>query len=343
MRVCDYIASRLVDYGVKNIYGIMGGGAAGLNDGFILNKNLNYVCFHHEQGAANAALAESKITNKFTVVNPTTGCGGLNCLTPLVSAFQDSNPMLFISGNFRMKYTTNYVNKEKNISLRKLGIQEHNIIESVKSSCKFSHFIDSADEVPYILEKAISISMSGRKGPCWIDIPSDIQVADIDVENISKELYQIENTSYFSSIYNDVSELINLLSIHERPLILAGYGIHLSNTRSEFIDFINRYNLPFVTTFLTKDLIPYSHPMNMGIIGIKGNRAANFALQNCDLLVVLGSSLVLAHIGYDPNLFSPKSKKIFINIDENDYLSSNIIFDKFVKCDLKDFFDYASL
>lgn len=340
MRVCDYIASRLVDYGVKNIYGIMGGGAAGLNDGFILNKNLNYICFHHEQGAANAALAESKITNKFTVVNPTTGCGGLNCFTTLVSAYQDSNPLLFISGNFRLKYTTNYVNRAKNVNLRKLGIQEHNIIESVKSASKFSHFVEKSSDVPIILEKAIEISMSDRKGPCWIDIPADIQTENID--NFDLNVFsKIESNQENIQIKNGVHSLIKLISNYERPLILAGYGIHLSDTRKEFISFIEKLNLPFVTTFLAKDLIPYYHPLNLGVIGIKGNRSANFAIQNCNLLVIIGSSLNVTHTGYNPELFSPKSKKIFVNLDQDDFKSNSVNLDIFLKCDLKDFFKYV--
>ena len=120
MRACDYIANRLVESNIKNVYGIMGGGAAGLNDGFIKNENINFVCFHHEQGAANAALAESKLTNNFSVVNVTTGCGGLNCMTTLISAYQDSNSVIFLSGNVKLNEATNFVNKEKNININNI-------------------------------------------------------------------------------------------------------------------------------------------------------------------------------------------------------------------------------
>jgi acetolactate synthase-1/2/3 large subunit len=181
MKTNDYIANRLIQEGIKYVFGIMGGGAAGLNDGFIRSK-IDYICFHHEQGAANAALAFSKCTNNISVINPTTGCGGLNCITSLVSAFQDSVPLLFISGNYRLEETSRFANKTKNIHLRKLGLQEHDIIEHVKYATKFCEFVEDKNSIPEILEKAIFECKNGRPGPCWIDIPSDIQVQTIDDE-----------------------------------------------------------------------------------------------------------------------------------------------------------------
>lgn len=165
MRVSDYIASKLANIGVKYVYGLMGGGAAGLNDGFIKEKNINYICFHNEQGAGHAAVGESKVTNRLSVVNPTTGCGGTNCITSLLDAWQDSLPVLFISGNVKKSQTSLFINREKHVSIRKYGIQEHNIIDTVKSLTKYSIMVEDPKEIPYELEKAIHIATSSRMGP----------------------------------------------------------------------------------------------------------------------------------------------------------------------------------
>ena len=345
MRVADYIAERLASLGIKYIYGIMGGGAAGLNDAFIINDKLKYICFHHEQGAANAAIGESKITNSLSVVNPTTGCGGLNCMTSLVSAYQDSIPVLFISGNYRLQQTTRYINREKNIHLRKIGLQEHDIISNVIPSTKWSCFIEHPNEVPEKLEHAVKMCLSGRKGPCWIDVPSDIQLMKIDEEFLNVDVQAVdylsnENLIDQKQLYN-ICLLKNMLEKSEKPLVVAGYGIHLSDSIEKFEKFINKHNLPFVTTFLGKDFIDYRHKMNIGTFGLKGSRAGNFAIHNCDLLLTLGSSLGPAHIGYNEKLFSPNSYKVFVNIDKNDMQKDNVKIDLFINCNLKDFFNYV--
>ena len=333
MKVNDYISERLYQEGVRYIFGVMGGGAAGLNDGFIRSK-LKYICFHHEQGAANAAIAYSKSNNHISVINPTTGCGGLNCITSLVSAFQDSVPLLFISGNYRLHETSRYLNKTKNINLRKFGLQEHDVIEHVKYATKYFDFVEDKNKIPIILEKAIYQCKIGRPGPCWIDIPSDIQVQEIDEEFLFPSIDLVQNNF---GHHSKLDEFNRLLSESNRPLILLGSGVNISNAKQEAIDFIEKNQIPSVSTYSAKNILPLDHFLSIGTIGIKGSRAGNFALQNCDLLISLGCSLNSTHIGYDKNLFSPKSKKILINIDENDYLKNNVEIDLFIKQDLKVF------
>lgn len=332
MKVNDYISSRLIQEGVKYVFGVMGGGAAGLNDGFIRSE-IQYVCFHHEQGASNAALAYSKSNNKISVINPTTGCGSLNCVTSLVSAFQDSVPLLFISGNFRLHETSRFLNKTKNINLRKFGFQEHDVIEHVKYATKYFDFIEDKNAVPMAIEKAIHECTNGRFGPCWIDIPSDIQIQEINNEYLFPKIQDQKHYIKFENI----SEFRNLLDQSNRPLILLGSGINLSNSKKEVVNFIEQNRIPAVSTYSAKNILSADHQLNIGSIGIKGTRSGNFALQNCDLLIVLGCSLNSTHIGYDKNLFAPKAKKILINIDENDYLKNNVEIDLFIKADLKGF------
>ena len=333
MKVNDYICSRLYKEGVRYVFGIMGGGAAGLNDGFIRSQ-IKYICFHHEQGASNAALAYSKSNQQISVVNPTTGCGGLNCVTSLVSAFQDSVPVLFISGNYRLQETSRYLNKTKNINLRKFGLQEHDVIEHVEYATKFCSFIEDKNTVPMILEQAIYHCKNGRPGPCWIDIPADIQTQEIDEEFLNPNIDMKE----ISAITN-ISEFHKLLENCNRPLVLLGSGVNLSKTNKEAINFIENNQIPCVTTYSAKNVLPSEHDLYIGTIGIKGSRAGNFALQNCDLLIALGTSLNSTHIGYDKNLFAPNAKKILVNIDKNDYLKNNVDIDLFIESDLRGFFN----
>lgn len=334
MRVCDYIAKYLYDIGVNRVYGLMGGGASGLNDGFIKHGSINYICFHHEQGAGYAAYGESRLTNKISVVNPTTGCGGTNCITPLLNAWQDSVPVVYISGNVRTTHTTNYLNRKQNINLRKYGVQEHDIINTVKSITKYAKFLEDPSKVPYELSYAIDTSLSGRRGPVWLDIPSDVQTT---ILSDSSEVFVPREVLF---TYNNIDKIIvSEIKSHRRPLVLAGNGIHLSNTRQQFKAFLEKYDLPFVSTYLGRDLIDYSHPLNMGTIGVKGTRAANFIMQNCDLLIVLGCSLNPTHVGYDEKQFAPNAKKIMIDIDPEEYSKGTVQVNEYYRMDLNTFFE----
>ena len=330
VRVADYISETLSSFGVKYVYGIMGGGAAGLNDGFIKNKSIKYICTHHEQGAGYAACGEAKVTRKLSVVNPTTGCGGANCITPLLDAWQDSLPVMFISGNVKLEQCSSVINKRNNCNIRKYGIQESDIISTVKSLTKFSKLIESADETPSVLKEAIEAALTPRMGPVWIDIPSDIQHAYINLPSKIK--------FNFDYIHDTVSIDISKLKNAKRPLVLAGYGVYLSGQSEAFKSFVEKNNLPFVTSYLGIDLLPYEHDLNLGSIGIKGSRAGNFALQNCDYLLILGCSLNCSHTGYDEKLFSPNSYKVQIDIDNNEFKKNKVKIDEFYECDLGVFF-----
>ena len=345
MRVCDYIAKRLYEYGVRNIYGLMGGGASGLNDGFIKNGQLNYICFHHEQGAGHAAVAEAKLTNKLSVVNPTTGCGGTNCVTSVLNAWQDSVPVLFLSGNVRLNQTSKYINERKDIGLRKYGVQEHPITDTVRNMTKYSVMITKVEDVAYEIDKAIHIATKHRMGPVWVDVPANIQTA------LMPETYKrfIDEPSFTQKLDSDIlflKQLQNITSIESlikqssRPLILAGYGVHLSDSRDEFVSFVEKHSIPYVSTFNSRDLLPGNHKLNIGCIGLKGCRAANFAIQNCDLLIILGSCLNNSHVGYDEKLFSPKSKKVVVDVDMNELQKDTVQFDFAIEMDLKQFFKH---
>lgn len=355
MRVCDYISSKLYDFGVKHVYGLMGGGAAGLNDGFISHGQIRYICFHHEQGAAHAATGEAKLTGRLAVVNPTTGCGGTNCITGVLNAWQDGVPVLFISGNVRTDHCSRHINRTKGVTIRKFGIQEHDIIETVRSMTKYAAFVDSPHRIAEELETAIKLATSGRPGPVWLDIPSDVQVSPMPVTHVSGSVPVNNHQSHLlefpegadildhnPSEYWFARRVIAALSVAERPIILAGQGIKQSMTVDDFKWFVEHVRVPYVSTYGARDLLPYEHPLNIGAIGIKGSRAGNFAMQSCDTIVVLGSSVNTSHIGYDAKQWTPLAKRrLVIDIDDHELRKDTVKWDLAVHGDLRGFFAAA--
>lgn len=342
MRVCDWIAEFLYQQGIRNIYGLMGGGASGLNDGFIKNGKLSYICFHHEQGAAHAAIGEAKLTGKPAVINPTTGCGGTNCITSVMDAWQDGVPLIIISGNVRTKDCSRHINNSRPVNIRKYGIQEHDIIETVSNITKNAVFISTVDEVENIFAQTFEEIQIDRPGPIWIDIPSDIQTSMMPPLTggaaFGGKSYNglMSNWSPAGQMYDTVMEQ---LEKSERPIILAGQGIKQSNTVHEFSRFVENYTIPFVSTYGARDLMPYSHPLNIGAIGIKGSRAGNFAMQSSDFILSLGCSVNTSHIGYDPKGWAPLAKKAVVDIDGGELAKNIIKWDYRILASLQDFFE----
>jgi len=309
MRVADWIAEYLHSNGVRRVHGLMGGGAAGLNDGFIKHGGIEYICYHHEQGAGHAAIGEAKYTGKLAVVNPTTGCGGTNCATSVLNAWQDGVPVLFLSGNVRKDTCAQWINERKGLTLRHYGLQEHGITDTFKNMTKYSEFVQDPAHVKHHIEMAVYLALDGRRGPVWIDVPSDIQGAEMPENSPSFKPVLMEGDLF------DVSSIQLLLERAQRPVVLAGMGVRQSGCVEQFAQFVTKYQLPFVTSFGAQDYMPYDHPLNMGAVGLRGTRYGNFAMQNADLLLILGTSLNAGVIGYDPKQFSPASKKIYVDID----------------------------
>ena len=317
MRVCDWIADYLKSLGVERVHGLMGGGAAGLNDGFI-KQNMQYVCYHHEQGAGHAAIGESKYTGKLSVVNPTTGCAGTNCATSVLDAWQDSVPVLFISGNVRRDTCSGWINHTKGVNIRKYGIQEHHVVDTYKSITKYSKFVIDPLEVAHSMQQAVYLATTGRPGPVWVDIPGDIQLAQMP-ENPSQFQPPVTDT-----VQHDYTDIKNMMLNAQRPVVLAGYGIRQSGLVDEFVEFVEKYNIPYVSTYGARDYTANEHPLSIGAVGQRGSRAGNFAMQNADLLLILGSSLNASVVGYDPKQFAPASVKVLVDTDWNE-LHKNIV------------------
>ena len=333
MRVADWIADYLYSIGVQRVHGLMGGGAAGLNDGFIKHYGIEYICYHHEQGAGHAAIGEAKYTGKLAVVNPTTGCGGTNCVTSVLNAWQDGVPVLFLSGNVRHDNTAHWLKTYKDVRVRHYGAQEHHIIDTVKSITKVTGFISYPEDVEYMMHLAVDQATRGRPGPVWIDVPSNVQAA---------QMPEHDSIEYVSSkplrVKFDHVKLTSQLHLAERPIVLAGTGIRQSGYVNLFIQFVEKFQLPFVTTYGAQDYAPFDHPLNMGTVGVRGSRVGNFAIQNADTLLILGTSMGAPVIGYDPKQFSPQSYKIYVDIDEDELNKDVIPVQEKIKVPLDQFF-----
>ncbi len=337
IRVADYIMKRLHDkYGVKYISLITGNGALVLNDALAKNKDITPICVHHEQDAGYIALGYSKYNNKLSVVTPTTGCASTNCITPLLAAYQDHTPVLFLSGNVALKQTSRYHRKENRINLKKLGTQELDIIDIVDELTKYCKIIDNPKIIKYELDTAIEIALTPPFGPVWLDLPADIGASLINENELSPHLL-IPFKNYYP-VENEITWLKEELKLSQKPLVLIGNGIRLSNTQTQLKDFLEKYKLPCVATYGGKDVLDYNNPLNIGVCGVKGNRSSNFLIQCCDLLLVLGACLNVPQIGYMGEKFAPKAKKIVVDLDVQNHQKNTIRIDKIIECELGDFF-----
>lgn len=331
IKVSDYIAKRLKEiYNVKNVFMVSGGGAMHLNDSF--GKYIPYICNHNEQASAIAAEGYAKASQKLAVVNVTTGPGGLNCLNGVFGQWTDSVPVLYISG--QVKFSTTLASCP-DIKLRQLGDQEADIISVVKPLTKYAKMVTEPKEIKYHLDKAIHEATTGRKGPVWLDIPMNVQGALVEED----ELIDCDYSCGISPTKNDckIEEIISKLKNAKRPLIVAGHGIRLSGQKSNFIKLLDKFKIPVVTTFNGFDLIPDNHPCFIGRIGTIGQRCGNFALQNADIVLFLGTRNNIRQISYNWENFAKNAYKIIVDIDNAELQKPTVKPDMAIKIDLEDF------
>lgn len=341
MRVANVIFSILEKLKCSDIFLITGGFAMHLNDATFLNKSFKVTCMHHEQALGYAALGYGKLCGKPAIVEVTSGCAAVNCLTPLADAWQDNVPIIFISGNTQSKNTIRYNRLHKNYISRHIAGADVDIVEMVKNITKYAEEIYDENNVIKNVITAYFECVSGRPGPVWLSIPLDIQSKDIEFndEIFDREIQLFQN----SIIPRKEISLKRDFSRFERPLILVGQGVRISNTISSFKKFIEKWQIPFVTTFLSVDILPDSHPLYQGRIGVVGERCGNFTVNNCDLLIVLGSRLASSVTGYNPQTFSRDSYRVVVDIDENEHSKEGITINEFIHMDLRDFFENEEL
>ena len=331
MRVSDRIAELLTESQIKDVFMVTGGGSMHLNDALSRNSKLNVINMHHEQACSMAAEGYAKLGGTPACVNVTTGPGGINAINGVYGAWTDSMPMVIISG--QVKKETLNTNSSK---LRQLGDQENDIISMVKKITKFSYQLKNQDYLDDVLSHAISLSTSGRPGPVWIDVPMDIQGA---IYNPSKQK-KLKNLNLYKSPKvkkGDLKYVLNKIKSSKNPAIIVGGGIRASNSHDEFLNFINKLDIPVLTAWNAHDVIEETHKNYVGRPGTVGDRAGNFVIETCDLLIILGSRLNIRQIGYNYKSFSPHSHKIMVDVDSEEINKKTLKIDKKLNYDLKDF------
>lgn len=342
MRVADYISKLLIEHGVRHVFMVTGGGAMHLNDALARDRaHLAPVCFHHEQACAIAAESYARLSGRLAAVNVTTGPGGINALNGVFGAWTDSIGMIVISGQVKRETMIG----SYDLPLRQLGDQEVDIIALVKPITKYAVVLREPKDVRYVMEKALWLAKNGRPGPVWIDVPIDVQGAPVNESELrgfdpAKEnaaLPAEANPLSGKALDKPVAQLLEKLKTAKRPVILAGAGVRLSGAHAKFMEVIEQLGIPVTTGWNAHDTLHNAHPLYAGRPGTVGDRGGNFAVQNSDFLLVLGSRLNIRQISYNWKAFARHAYKVMVDIDKAEMNKPTLSVDLKIHAALKDF------
>ena len=331
MRLSDYVISRIYALGTDTIFSVSGRGILFLTDAVAKHKKINYIATHHEQAAGFSAVGYSPKSKKLGACLISTGCGSTNAITAVLSAWQDNIPCIFISGNNTLNETTNFTKAP----IRTYGQQEADIIPMVKSITKYSVMITKADKIIEELDKAIKMALEGRKGPVWIDIPLDMQSANIDFDELLIN-HQIDFKKPVGPNERDVELVRKKLNKAKRPILLIGSGVKSSNSEKVFQTFVEKNKIPVVFSNSACDIYGSSNEFSIGSIGAMGaSRAGNFAIQNSDLVIVIGNRLSSYSTGNDFCKFAREAEIVVVDIDPLEFKKETVRIDQFINSDVK--------
>lgn len=333
MKLSDYVANKVVEFGVKHVFMVTGGGAMHLNHSFGTHKELECVFNHHEQACAIAAEAYYRLTNRLALVNITSGPGGTNAITGVYGAFVDSVGMVVLSG--QVKYETTV--RSTGLPLRQYGDQELDIEALVRPITKYCTMVTDPQTIRYHLEKAFYLATSGRPGPCWLDIPLNVQGARIDPETLAGfDPAELDEPWKMTDLQRASRSIMGKISQAKRPVVFAGGGVRLSGQHAAFLQLVDKLGIPIVTGWNAHDVIWDAHPYYAGRPGTIGDRAGNFVAQNADLLLILGSRLNIRQVSYNWRSFAREAFKIWIDIDENELKKPSVKPDMPIHANLAD-------
>ena len=314
MRLADYIFKTLADWGTRHVFMVTGGGAMFLNDAVGKEKRISYVCNLHEQACAMAAEGYARIAGLPGVLCVTTGPGGTNAVTGVAGAWLDSIPMVVISGQIKRETSMAF---HPELKLRQLGDQELNIVDVVRPITKYAVTVKEAGDIRKELEKGWFLACHGRPGPVWIDVPLDLQASEIDETSLAPW----EGKEGFADPLIDDAQMEKVIAAFKnakRPAIIAGIGVRHGKGIDTLLSVAEKHNIPLLTAISGIDLVESSHPLFYGRPGILGERAANFIMQNCDLLLVIGTRMGIRMSGYAYEKIAREAVRIMVDIDENE-------------------------
>lgn len=334
IKTSDFIIDYLYKKGIRHIFLISGGGNIHLIDSIGKSK-INYICNHHEQASATSAEGYARATNDIGVCLVTTGPGGTNAITGVAGSWLDSIPMLVISGQVKRSLIGAKIG-----GLRQLGSQEINIVDIVKPITKYAVTVMDPNDIKYHLDKAFFLARTGKQGPVWLDIPLDVQGAQIEISKLKKfnsNEIKIEYQNNKKNLEKLVKKVVDKLENSERPVLYVGNGVRLSSGKKELDKLIEVLKIPVLTSYVGYDLVASNNPYFYGRAHALGQRAANFIIQNSDLLLSIGARLDILTTGFNYKAFARKAYKIMVDIDKNELKKPNLSPDLLVNYDARQF------
>lgn len=348
VRVADFIAALLADDGLERVFMVTGGGAMHLNDALGREPRLTTVFNHHEQACAIAAESYARLSGRPAVVNVTSGPGGINALNGVYGAYVDSIPMVVVSGQVKREtLITSY-----DLPLRQLGDQEVDIVSMASPVCKSAVLLDDPDDTRYVVERSLWLARSGRPGPVWIDVPIDVQATPIDPsrqvgfdpvrDGPSASLVAERDLLDGQALSEVVDQILDRLASAERPVILAGAGVRISGAHDRFLEVVEKLGIPVATGWNAHDVLWNDSPFYVGRPGTVGDRSGNFAVQNADFLLVLGSRLNIRQISYNWTAFARAAFTVMVDVDQAELSKPTLSVDLPVHADLARTIDYLA-
>lgn len=316
VKLAKYLASFMAEHGITDCFMVTGGGAMHLDDAIGHHEKIHCIFNHHEQACAIAAEAYTRMTGKLPLVCVTSGPGGTNAITGVMGGWLDSIPMFVVSGQVKRETTTLACPE---LGLRQLGDQEFDIVHSVANMTKYAVMVTEPQDIAYHLEKALFLANEGRGGPVWLDIPLDVQGAQIETDALRHFDAAAEGFAAIPAPTAQTAQaILQKIAAAKAPLLLVGTGVRLAGAEAELLQLIEKLRIPVVTAWNANDTVPFDNPYFAGMPGTVGTRPGNFAVQNCDVLLSIGCRLNIRMIGYNRFAFAEKAYKIIVDIDEKE-------------------------
>lgn len=329
-RVADYIIRKVNEAGAGYVFLITGRGILYLTDAVAKNKNIIPVSTFHEQGASYAAMAYASVHDGVSACLVSTGCAATNAVTAALCAYQDNLPVVFISGNNQLKENTRHTG----IPIRTYGSQEADIISIVESVTKYSVMLEDIKDVVFEVEKALYIALNGRKGPVWIDVPLDVQNMRIEE---SEMIHFIPESDIHDSRSIDIKQITDDLVEAKRPLLLVGGGTKSAGAEVQRV--VEELHIPVVSSPTASDIYGSANTYSIGVVGsLGGSRAGNFAVQNCDYLLIVGTKLCSQLTG-TKDMFAREAIVTVVDIDPVEHTKDGVHIDNLVISEAKTFFN----
>ncbi|MBR2189711.1 MAG: thiamine pyrophosphate-binding protein [Eubacterium sp.] len=322
MKVSDYLVKACLEAGIRDVFLVTGGGAMHLDDSFGHSPDLRCTYHHNEQACAMAAEAYARVNNQPALALVTSGPGATNAMTGVLCAWMESIPMLVISGQVRYATTV----RSSGLNLRSMGIQEYDITKSAAAMTKYAVMVTRREDVRYCAERALYEMTHGRRGPVWLDVPLDVQAAEIDPEAqrgfVPEETEKDDGNKYFPDEL--ISQITGRLQGAERPVLFGGYGVRAAGGAELFLELAELIGAPVLTGMSSIDLIPSDHPLYAGRTGMTGSRGGNLTMAGCDVLLSIGSRQSFLQTGFNSQDWAREAYTILNDLDSEELKKPNL-------------------